>query len=44
VLRLTDQLLNVAEELREARDELQTLLERPPAPHRPEGEEVCHGR
>jgi hypothetical protein len=31
VLRLTDQLLDVAEELREARDELQALLERPPA-------------
>jgi hypothetical protein len=31
MLRLTDRLLDVAEELREARDELQTLLEPPPA-------------
>jgi hypothetical protein len=31
VLRLTDQLLGVAAELREARDELQALLERPRA-------------
>jgi hypothetical protein len=31
VLRLTDQILDVAEELREARDKLQTLLESPPS-------------
>jgi hypothetical protein len=30
VLRLTDRLLDVAEELREARDDLETLLEHPP--------------
>jgi hypothetical protein len=39
LLRLTDQLLDVADELRQARERLQTFLEDPPVmmSHGPEG-------
>jgi hypothetical protein len=43
VLRITDRLLEVADELREARDHLQLLLDQPPATNANEGEGACRG-
>jgi hypothetical protein len=44
VLRLTDRLLDLAEELREARDKLLRLLERlPPTALKKPGEGPCRG-